>query len=149
MLEAAQEVEMNQQPSTGRLIAILFGIVPLGIGLTVIGFLWFTPFGQFHSPPLFFRIFGTFVALPFVFIGAAAIFGRPDTMLQKARTRAESLAHDLKRNMPEQSSSIADAGSSAGYVCPSCNAPLGDNADVSPSGDAKCSHCGRWFNIHA
>jgi hypothetical protein len=130
-------------------MARLFGIVPLGIGLTVLGFLWFSPFGEFHSPPLFFRIFGTFVALPFVFIGAAAIFASPEAMLRNARSRAESLARELKQSLPEQSDAIADTGSSAGYVCPSCNAPLGDNSDVSPSGDAKCGHCGRWFNIHA
>ncbi len=34
------------------------------------------------------------------------------------------------------------------YACPSCGASLTDNADVSPLGDAKCGHCGRWFNVH-
>jgi hypothetical protein len=126
----------------------LFGIVPLGIGLTVLGFLWLTPFHEFGSPPLFFRLFGSFVALPFVFVGAAALFGNPESWakarIEQAR-RLRNLAQEagLSENRPAQ------PGSSAGYVCPSCNAPLGEKADVSPSGDVKCLHCGRWFNIHA
>jgi DNA-directed RNA polymerase subunit RPC12/RpoP len=34
------------------------------------------------------------------------------------------------------------------YHCPACGAPLAEGADVSPHGDAKCTHCGSWFNIH-
>lgn len=139
---------MNE-PSDGKWLAILFGIVPLGIGLTVLGYLWFTPFGQFHSPPLFFRIFGSFVALPFVFIGGTAILGGLGLITPPTRSRAETMANSLKRELAEGSSPVAPSGRSAGYVCPSCNAPLGEKADVSPSGDVKCGHCGRWFNIHA
>lgn len=127
----------------------LFGIVPLGIGLSVIGFLWLTPFHEFGSPPLFFRIFGTFVALPFVFVGVAALIARPGENLQNALKRARDLAGNSRADSAADDSKRAAAGTSEGYVCPSCNAPLGTNADVSPSGDAKCSHCGRWFSIHA
>jgi DNA-directed RNA polymerase subunit RPC12/RpoP len=35
-----------------------------------------------------------------------------------------------------------------GYQCAHCGATLGEQADVSPHGDVKCAHCGRWFNIH-
>ena len=41
----------------GRFIGAVFGLVFFGIGLTVIGFLWGAPFGEFGSPPLVFRIF--------------------------------------------------------------------------------------------
>ncbi|MCA9081995.1 MAG: hypothetical protein KDA58_15645, partial [Planctomycetaceae bacterium] len=54
----------------------VIGIVPLGIGITVIVFLWSQPFGEFHSPPLFFRIFGSFVALFFCLIGGGLVFGQ-------------------------------------------------------------------------
>lgn len=34
-------------------------------------------------------------------------------------------------------------------ACPSCGAPVKDGGDVSPSGDIRCPHCSRWYNIHA
>lgn len=34
------------------------------------------------------------------------------------------------------------------YNCNHCGAALGDDADVSPSGDAKCRYCHKWFNIY-
>lgn len=34
------------------------------------------------------------------------------------------------------------------YHCDQCGAVLGDDADVSPSGDFKCTYCGKWSNIH-
>ncbi|MDB4679654.1 MAG: hypothetical protein P8M30_14215 [Planctomycetaceae bacterium] len=35
------------------------------------------------------------------------------------------------------------------YNCNQCGAALGDNADVSPSGDFKCTYCDKWSNIHS
>jgi hypothetical protein len=35
------------------------------------------------------------------------------------------------------------------YHCDQCGAVLGDDADVSPSGDFKCTYCGKWSNIHS
>ncbi|HVE59795.1 MAG TPA: hypothetical protein VNB22_23485 [Pyrinomonadaceae bacterium] len=37
---------------------------------------------------------------------------------------------------------------SRNYQCKNCGAALGEKADVSPSGDVKCSYCNKWFNIH-
>jgi DNA-directed RNA polymerase subunit RPC12/RpoP len=34
------------------------------------------------------------------------------------------------------------------YECDHCGAKLDKNADVSPSGDVKCTYCNKWFNIH-
>jgi hypothetical protein len=97
---------------------------------------------------LFFRVFGTFVALPFVFIGVAGFrassLSSHEHLIQRAQDRAESLS---------QASIVPPSSppptSSAGYVCPSCSAPIGTGADVSPHGDVKCSHCGRWFNVYS
>jgi DNA-directed RNA polymerase subunit RPC12/RpoP len=117
--------------------ARLIGIVPLGIGLTVLGFLWLTPFDEFGSPPLFFRIFGSFVALGFVLFGVgiiAASFG----------LRGMRLPRPGDADVPPAVSLPGDAG----YQCAHCGATLGEKADVSPHGDVKCAHCGRWFNIH-
>lgn len=118
-----------------------FGIVPLGIGLTVIGFLWGTPFNSFHSPPLFFRIFGSFIALAFVMTGGAILFGKhsPRDQLDQLGRRSHGVSP------PGQRPPINPAG---GYSCTNCGAPLGKGADVSPHGDVKCDHCGKWFNVH-
>jgi hypothetical protein len=37
---------------------------------------------------------------------------------------------------------------SRNYQCKNCGAALGEKADVSPSGDVKCTYCNKWFNIH-
>ena len=63
----------------------LIGIVPLGIGLTVIGFLWGAPWDAFDSPPLFFRIFGSFVAMMFVLIGGGLVFGKMPSPVDRLR----------------------------------------------------------------
>ena len=34
-----------------------------------------------------------------------------------------------------------------GYKCEHCGAGLDEKADVSPSGDVKCTYCKKWFNI--
>ncbi len=129
----------------------VIGIVPLGIGLTLLVSLWSQPFGGFHSPPLFFRIFGSFVALFFVFMGGGLVFGsmaNPDGlmgMLREAQRRQRELEAELREDAAPGPANHREPG---GYTCTSCGAPLSGNADVSPHGDVKCSHCGRWFNIH-
>ena len=120
-----------------RIIPAVFGFAFLGIGLTVIISLWAAPFGDFMSPPLFFRVFGSFIALVFVVVGgtigwlaifATAPVGVPSTPSDRSTGQGHRVAN---------------------YTCPKCGAPLGDRADVSPSGDAKCTHCGGWFNVHS
>jgi hypothetical protein len=128
-----------------RFMARFIGIVPLGIGITVIAFAWSSEFGGgFGDVPIFFRLFATFVALGFVMIGGTILFagfkaGDPQALLEQMKRSA----------MATRSAKAADQQmSSEGYICPGCNAPLGANADVSPHGDVKCAHCGRWFNVH-
>ncbi len=64
----------------GLAVLIPMSIVPIGIGLSVLGFLWFGQ-DRYFGPPLFFKIFGSFIALGFVGFGAiplaAAFFGAP------------------------------------------------------------------------
>ncbi len=57
------------------LLPRLMAIIPFGIGMTVLIFLWSAPFGEFGSPPLFFRVFGSFIALAFVLTGIAIFVG--------------------------------------------------------------------------
>ncbi len=116
-----------------RLVGAVFGCVFAGIGITVLGFLWLQPFGSFGAPPLFFRVFASFVAIPFVAIGSfIAYFSITGLGLQKS-------------SWVGSASVSAKQGS---YTCPNCNAPLSGQFEVSPHGDVKCGHCNGWFNIH-
>lgn len=132
----------------------LMAIVPFGIGMTVLFFLWSAPFGQFGSPPLFFRVFGSFIALAFVMTGigifmGAGKLGNPHSMVQSL----QEITKDLAANQPVATSAPGNATDESkpkvSYDCPNCGAALGKQADVSPSGDAKCGYCERWFNIHS
>ena len=119
-----------------RFIGAVFGFVFAGIGLTVIVFLWSQDPSDFHSPPLFFKIFGSLVALIFVLVG-----GTMGVATVRGKGTASPPAVD-------SSSTTGPPQAARGYQCPHCAAPLGAKADVSPSGDVKCPFCGRWFNIH-
>ncbi len=136
-----------QSSGPPRFVAAVFGFVFLGIGLTVIGFLWSQPFGEFGSPPLIFRIFGSFIAVAFVAMGGgtayAALTGKPNPM--GPGRRAARMMRDMQSELPQSPSGPPTVGS---YSCDSCGAPLDSGADVSPHGDVKCDHCERWFNIH-
>jgi DNA-directed RNA polymerase subunit RPC12/RpoP len=130
-----------------RFVAALVGFIFAGIGVTVIAFLWGAPFGEFGSPPIFFRIVGSFIALAFVGVGGstgvAALAGRG---LSSPLDRSDVV--DDEDGGREESSAGEVSPAQGGYRCPRCGAPLGRQADVSPSGDAKCAYCRAWFNIH-
>ena len=116
-------------PVKPPLFLLLFFSIFGFIGVAVLFFLWFGGDG-FGSPPLFFRVFGSFIALGFMAMGFGVPFG--------AIKKAKSLAHG------EGTDGSAEGG---GYQCPNCGANLKD-AEVSPSGDVKCSYCDGWWNIH-
>jgi DNA-directed RNA polymerase subunit RPC12/RpoP len=133
-------IQSPNVPGAGaaRFIGGVFGFVFGGIGLTVLGFLWGSTGGD--SPPLFFRIFGSFIALAFVAFGGtmffAAITGRMGARPTLPVANPIAGPAPLPRSAP------------AGYVCSHCGAPLTEQADVSPLGDVKCPFCHAWFNIH-
>ena len=128
---------------TGSSMRRLMGIVPTGIALTVLVFVWSPPYSGFGAPPLFFRVFASFIAFGFLLIGGGLLFGNLDP-----RSRLRSLVEETRRLQDELHNSSPASGLVGNYSCSSCGAPLGDTADVSPHGDVKCAHCGRWFNIH-
>jgi hypothetical protein len=137
-------------------MARVIGIVPLGIGLTVLTFAWSSDFGgPFGGIPIFFRLFTSFIALFFILIGGGIVFaGSRGGMTSSLVNQALDLQQQLQEGMrargmaPPAEPTQTPPITSEGYVCPSCNAPIGSNADVSPHGDVKCGHCGRWFNVH-
>jgi hypothetical protein len=143
-----QQPKDDKTPAVSeRIVAAVFGLFFSGIGLAVlVGSL--ESFGSFHSPPLFFRVVGFLMSMPPLAIGAliiyAAVTGKtPKALAAGSRDRAMRLL-DKKLRSPGDAAQATPMGS---YSCPCCAAPLGSGADVSPSGDAKCSHCGSWFNV--
>lgn len=141
------EFDPSHITGPARFMGAVFGLVFLGIGVTVIVSLWGTPFGAFGSPPLFFRVFGSLIAVAFVAAGGgtayAAIFGKPQQRLMRQLMARRRELMKTGREAPSQ------PPTKGGYSCDSCGAPLDSNADVSPHGDVKCAHCDRWFNVHA
>lgn len=123
-----------------RAVNLIFGLVFAGIGVTVLVFLWSQPFGVFGAPPLFFRVFGSFIAIAFVTVGGTSAYAaiHAANVLQTMNDWSESETDDKQDH----------SGSQAAYACPRCGAPLANQADVSPHGDVKCDHCGGWFNVH-
>lgn len=119
-----------QPPGRPPLFMLLFMSIFGFIGITVFIFLW-TARG-FGAPPLIFRLFGSFIAIAFMIMG----FGVPLTHLLKGRGGSGF------PQTPEPHHTVPGS-----YDCPSCGANVGD-ADVSPSGDIKCSYCHEWWNIH-
>ena len=107
------------------------------IGLALLVFLWSQSPDEFGAPPLFFRVFGSFIAIAFMAMG----FGVPFTAL---RQRWSEEAGETEATPPSASGSPPGVG----YRCPHCGAGLGKEAEVSPSGDVKCGYCHKWWNIH-
>ncbi len=123
----------------GRFIGAVFGIAFAGIGLTVIIALWS---GGMGDPPVFFKLFGSFIAIVFVAMGGAMAYGAitGGGILSPPETPGATTT--------TPSATPTSAAAPAGYTCPHCGGGLDRGADVSPMGDVKCSFCGRWFNVH-
>jgi hypothetical protein len=136
--------ELPPVPAAARFVGAVAGIAFFGIGLTVIGFLWFGDDG-FGSPPVFFKLFGSFIAMVFVAVGGTmAVSAIAGGALLKGHRHNTLMPLDTASPRASTSSPLPNVG----YTCPNCAAALGEGADVSPLGDVKCPFCGRWFNIH-
>jgi hypothetical protein len=119
---------MKPSPRPPLFMLLFFSIFGF-IGIALLVFLWGSGEG-FGSPPLFAKVFGSFIALGFMAMG----FGVPLTAIKKSKELVSGT--DFKRE-----------GEGGGYKCPNCGANVQD-ADVSPSGDLKCPYCKGWWNIH-
>jgi hypothetical protein len=137
----------QSQTKGQAILGIVFGLVFFGVGISVMAFVW-TESG-FHAPPLFFRIFATLIAIPFVAVGGIAAYGSVQ-VLRGSHAGADQIAGLLQRSAQSGTADeeLAAAGSRVRYTCPACGAPLARGAEVSPHGDVKCTHCGGWFNVH-
>jgi hypothetical protein len=135
------------QSKSQAILGIVFGLVFFGIGISVIAFVWSER--GFGAPTLFFRIFATLIAVPFVAVGGFAAFGSIQ-ILRGSHAGTDQIASMLNYSGQAKTPDDHASGSASrvGYTCPACGAPLAHGADVSPHGDVKCAHCGRWFNVH-
>ena len=139
--------QLQAQSKGQAILGIVFGLVFFGIGISVMAFVW-TERG-FGAPPLFFRIFATLIAIPFVAVGGLAAYGSIQVLRGNhaaAEQIADLLQHSGQAKMPDDQS--LGSGSRVNYTCPACGAPLARGVEVSPHGDVKCIHCGGWFNVH-
>ena len=126
---------LRRLPIFMMLFVSLFGFM----GVAVLIFLWAPSSDGFGAPPLFFRVFGSFIALAFMAMG----FGLPiSALMARSGTAGDS------PDSGDLSTSGTPPSARPGYSCPHCGAALGKDADVSPKGDAKCVYCNKWWNIH-
>ncbi|MEO6436666.1 MAG: hypothetical protein ABIP55_13020 [Tepidisphaeraceae bacterium] len=136
--------------TAARFLGTAFGLVFFGIGVTVIGFMWFGDDG-FGSPPVFVKVFASFIALGFIAMGgtlaASAFFGAG--MLNKhGATIGEAMKRAKQTQADTRATDKSPSASPGSYACPQCGAAIGEKPDVSPMGDTRCAFCGRWFNVH-
>lgn len=138
---AQNNISPQAAPLAPRIVFGTFGFAFAAIGISVLAFLWLTPFNQFGSPPLFFRIFGSFIAICFVAMGATMFIGGIVGKLPMSKVLSRSLTQGQVDDAPT-------GPTGTGYSCPKCGAQLGAKVEVSPLGDVKCQYCHQWFNIH-
>ena len=130
--EVFEKVTNNGLFQTMRIVPVVMGFAFAGIGLTIIIFLWSAQ--GFGAPPLFFKMIGSFISLVFMTVGSSTAL---------AALKGKSTLQHLRR-LSQQSNSATHRAKN--YHCPSCGAALPSDADISPSGDVKCTYCNSWFN---
>ena len=123
-----------------KFIGVVMGFIFGCIGLSVLVFLWSQPFGQFGSPPLFFRVFGSFIALAFVTVGFGSAVKAITGVYPELPGSHHGRAGRLDINQPR--------GRAERWSCPNCGASLTEDNEISPSGDVKCLHCESWYNVN-
>ena len=125
------------------LIQRLVGIIPLGIGICFMG-AWLSDTSGHHPVPIFVKLFGVFVCLPFIGVGLAIIFGKAPS----AAERLAALQKQVDAAANTDAVSTTTPPQPGKLKCPNCGSSPGA-AEVSPHGDVKCDHCSRWYNVHS
>src|SRR5688500_10367584 len=101
-------------PGSGaaRFVGAVFGLAFAGIGLTVIISLWF---GGMGDPPVFFKLFGSFIALVFVAMGGAMAFS---AITGRGLMAQEQQAGAATTTTP--STTASSPAAPRAYTCPHC-----------------------------
>ena len=88
---------------------------------------------------------GPFLVAKFVFPGFGVLF-------TIAAFVSGGFFDSVFKSILRQQRKVGDGGAhprrAPGLKCPSCGAGVSDGSKVSPHGDARCEHCGQWFNIN-
>ena len=138
MSERQPQIPQFKTPGSFRVMLGIFGVVFGGAGLCFLGAIWSS---ESDFVPTFAKLFISLVACAFVAFGGFMVFNAITSGKLSAPTIAMSGFDDPR-------SPLSPVASATNYVCPNCGAALGEKVDVSPMGDVKCAHCGRWFNVH-
>lgn len=95
---------------------------------------------------LAFGLFGVIFLIMFAIVAFSIFrtFGRVSRFQNRV---FDAVEHQLDRQRDDNDDRSDHAPRD--YHCDQCGAVLGDNSDVSPSGDFKCTYCGKWSNIHS
>ncbi len=112
---------LEEVTTGGAIVGVVSGIAFFGIGLAVLFFMW-SGDGGFHDPPIFFKIFASLIALPFVAVGATIAVGS-----FKVLTAGENIASTINQLKDAATDEMPQAKSGrAAYVCPRCGSPLAE-----------------------
>jgi len=93
-----------------------------------------------------FELFGVLFIVMFIF-SAIRIFKTSSRIGRFQNRIFDQIEKEMDR--VDQQQDAAEDNRPRNYECDQCGATLGDNADVSPSGDFKCGYCNKWSNIHS
>ncbi len=122
-----------------RIFAAIFIGVFGCIGITILIFMWGGFEDGFGEPPLFFRIFASFIAIAFIASSAMGI---------RSALRGKPLRPGgMRRRSGRKSFEPAQRVEGDDYSCPNCGSGLETDIEISPSGDVKCPYCKTWFNV--
>jgi hypothetical protein len=97
---------------------------------------------------LVFTVFPLIFAVMFIFT-IVMIFRQFGRVRQIQDRVFDTIDRQLERGEGDAGETAAKDRSPRDYHCDQCGARLEDGGDVSPSGDFKCSYCGKWSNIHS
>ena len=123
-----------------KFVGTVVGSMFACIGIAVIVFLWGSsgPMG----PPVFFKIFGSCVAICFVAIGGSLAYASVTGKSQQSRLGQRFGI----RPRSQASDSQSRTDSAPDFGCPNCGSGLAADTEISPSGDVKCPYCKQWFS---
>ena len=118
-----------------RFFGIIFALPFIFGPVAMMSMLWADD--GWGAPPLAMKLAGTAICAA---VGCAGLL-----MAFKALTgeapQIKQTALDSQRELSTRQSNELD------YACDNCGASISADADISPSGDVKCTYCNSWFNV--
>jgi len=98
---------------------------------------------------IFLVVFGAIIFR--LFSGRGTVDRVMDLAEEQVRRNHEQRFGSRRRlHAPEESSPLPSQGEGGGamdFQCDHCGATADGPIDISPSGDVRCTYCGKWFNV--